>query len=887
MPPPGRDEMLERIRAIPGNQAVLDGLRSLLEKRSAIGFVGAGASFPLYPLWTQFIRKLAHEPVRLGLATDADEEYWLRKASERPLLVASQIRVKLTDTNYHAFLYETFKGLDYTPTHAALVRLDFKALVTTNYDSGLVEARRVFRPDIRSTGYTLWNQPFPLDRWVSGDIFGEGRECPILFAHGYFDDAPGIVLDRDSYHKAYHDPPYRRFFENLWVHEHLVCIGFSFHDITLAQIAEEMIWQAFGPPRHIAILGLPEEYVYTDQMRREFMESYGANPLFYPVTLDAQGHEDHSALQVLLDSLAGEAAPPPQTPTARARLPLAMRFAHESTEDEKFTGREDALARLDRWASDSDVRLVAVTAVGGLGKTALIGRWLKQGRAAAARGFQGGFFWSFYRDREERRFFEALVAYGREERAWTPGDANAPARDQAQQLLEACPLVVALDGLEVIQGTPGTVTYGELLGVGLADFLHRHCNGNSSSLVLLTSRFPFPDLTSYLGGSLRSLPLGSLEPTEGADLLASVGLRGQPADREEISRKLEGHPLALRVFARSMPPDLRGDPTRLWEQIFDPAHLVADDSLEGKMRRLLGFYEARLPDAHRQALGLVALFRMPVAEATLAPLWEKLLNQPAGGGLRSALEELRREHLLTADPGADGEPRYACHPILRDYFRAQLLGESAFARAAATLLAGPPDTKAQRSLETIQTVATAIELLLDAGDVKAANDLYTSRGKLFMWHPAPHWGLAVARGFVRDEGRRGAVRQEFGARGLSFFLASCGLFASLAGEPETALRFHGEAVAACREAGDQENLSRGLLNLSDVEMSLGLLAAAAGRSAEALDLATNFGDGRERGDFLARAGHAASLRGQVGQADRHFAEANAIENRIEPYTDDL
>jgi tetratricopeptide (TPR) repeat protein len=873
---------LEDILAIPGNAAVYRRLEAMLAEGSAIAFIGAGASFPVYPLWNQLIAQLAHEPVARGLADAADEQYWLRTAATKPLQVASQIHAKLGDPLYHTFLYETFKdrtgpgGLPCTPAQAALVRAGFKALITTNYDSGLLEARRRLRPEIRETGFTVWNQPFPIQRWSSGDLFQSGPACPVLFAHGHCADPASIVLDSTSYRRAYHDTPYRRLFENLWIQQHLVFVGFSFNDATLTQIADQVLWQTARPagtePRHVAIIGLPDDQPYTPEMRREYLDAYHAEALFYPVT-----GGDHSALQVLLESLATipVPAPAPAPALAPTRAVPAL-FVHETTEDEKFTGRADSFARLDRWAADPAVKLVAITAIGGLGKTALAGRWLRTGRHHR----DAVFFWSFYRNRDTREFFDALVKFGREQ---------LRAEGTALELLASRGLVVVLDGLEVVQEVPGTVAYGKLLDVDLAEFLHAHCRGRGGSLVVLTSRFPFPDLTPYLGGALRPLPLPSLEPAEGAALLASLSIGGRSEDREEISRNLAGHPLALRLFARSMPPDLAGDPTRLCRKILDRPHLAPSDPLEAKMAHLLAFYEKRLPKDHRQALGLLALFRAPVAESALAPLWEKLLGKPAGdAGLRGALDALRREHLLTADAGPDGEPRYACHPILRDHFRAEVLRRRAFARDAASLLAGPPDAPKVRSLEGIQTVATAIELLLEAGELKAADDLYRARlGRLFLELPAPHWGMEVARYFVRDDARRRAVEKELGARRLSFYLNEVGLMADSAGEPETALEFYAESEASHRKEGDKRDLGVVLQNLGDMQVRIGLQADAARHFSEALEVSIAIDDQEHICWSRAWVAYVASVRGDVARADLEFSEANAIENRIHPDGADL
>ena len=77
-----------------------------------------------------------------------------------------------------------------------------------------------------------------------------------------------IVLDHESYRRAYRTPAYRRFYENLWIQEHLIFAGFSFNDVTLGAIADEILGQIqpSGPPRRRALLALTE--AYNDGMRR-------------------------------------------------------------------------------------------------------------------------------------------------------------------------------------------------------------------------------------------------------------------------------------------------------------------------------------------------------------------------------------------------------------------------------------------------------------------------------------------------------------------------------------------------------------------------------------------------------------------------------------------
>jgi tetratricopeptide (TPR) repeat protein len=841
--------LLDDILAIPGNAPVYRHLRDLLDARQAVAFVGAGVSAPLYPLWPELLKSLAHATVDKGLATVADEEYWLRTAGKRPLQVATQIHQKLTDAHYYPFLYETFKDRPphFTLAHDVLIRCNFKAWITTNYDQGLIEARRIRRPEICDTGYAIWNQAAEIERWLSGDCFGPDSG-PILFAHGHFADATNIVLDHESYRRAYATPAYRRFYEDLWIRERLVFGGFSFNDATLTAIADEIVGRIAraGEPRHIAILALSENY--NDGMRREYLETFHAEALFYPTR-----GSDHSGLVTLLESLAAPArAPAPAAGPSAPAATVSQCYVHETTEDEKFTGRLDTLERLGTWAADPGVRLIAISGLGGLGKTALLGKWLRSG----AHRRQGVFFWSFYRERDTTRMLEALKEFA----------------DRGESL------AIALDGLEVIQESPGTTDYGKLLDHLLAEYLHRHCRARDANVALLTSRFPFPDLTAYLGRGMRSLPLGSLAGDEGAELLETLGVGGRFEDRVQVSHQLDGHPLALRIFARSMPPDCCGDPTRLWTLIFGHG----DQTLEEKVRHLLEFYERRLPKAHNQVLGLLALFRVPVGVKTLSPLWKNLVRAPAPRFYRT-LDFLHREHLLTDDPGPEGERRYACHPIIRDHFRRRMLGSAGFARDAASLLRGAPDPAKARSLEAIMPVITAIELLLECLDPKAADDLYRSRlddGEVFKWVPAPHWGMEVARWFVRDEKRRRRLEAVLGKRRLSFYLNDVGLFAELAGEPETALTHYAASEAIDRRASNSAYLSAGLRNVASVEISLGRLGDAVQHATDALGVAVRSKNDQGTVHSHSYLAFAASLAGHMDTAAKAFAEANALENRF-------
>jgi hypothetical protein len=323
-------------RDIPGNEHAFDRLRALLDGRRAISFVGAGASADLYPLWGGLITILVEETRKHGRSSDDERAYWLKQRDAYPDQVVRGIKAALGDGIYAEVLRNIFgpkagpDGNRFTPIHAALLRLTFRAHITTNYDPGLLEARVSLRLDLRGTGYATWKDADAVARWNNGAIFTD-EPCPILFAHGSWEKSDSVVLGMGEYREAYRPGAFRRLFEHLWTTEHLVFTGFRFSDDWVKFIANEVLTttgKRATEPRHIALIGLPNNETYAPFMRDLFVDQYDVEPLFYPV-IKADGHlDDHSALLEILAVLAGGAPPaasrsgsvplPPSPPTPTA-----------------------------------------------------------------------------------------------------------------------------------------------------------------------------------------------------------------------------------------------------------------------------------------------------------------------------------------------------------------------------------------------------------------------------------------------------------------------------------------------------------------------------------------------------------------------------------------
>src|ERR1700761_4715005 len=184
----------------------LTALREHLGSGEAVAFLGAGVSAPLYPLWNGLIWELVEAASEK--LTPAQAEACRAVAEATPEAAVEIVRRHLGAGAYREGLRQVLRvrtdletGRSWTPVQEIVCRCAFKAVVTTNYDPGVVDARIRVRPHTASTEYMTWEDELGLDRWRTGDVFGEA-ELPVLFAHGLHSRPDSVVLATTEYRRG-------------------------------------------------------------------------------------------------------------------------------------------------------------------------------------------------------------------------------------------------------------------------------------------------------------------------------------------------------------------------------------------------------------------------------------------------------------------------------------------------------------------------------------------------------------------------------------------------------------------------------------------------------------------------------------------------------------
>lgn len=836
-----QQEIEKQIKAIVGNEAVLEELYKLLDSKEAIAFVGAGASAGLWPLWDEFLKGFVEHSLKLGKITQPEAEYFKKEASHNPLETAQQLRNKIQDRHYFAYLSETFKDKtsshtngDYTLTHRALLRLPIHNYITLNYDAGLTNSRSSLYPNA-TTSYFFWDQE------EAGRIREQGYKRLVLHAHGRHDRADSIILTLDDYRRAYDHRPFFRLLNEIFNSKQLLFVGFGMTDPYIKQVFNNISKDSgTSAYKHIAFVGLDEDEMKVAHLHREKVEMvYGARVLFYPT-------KDHHLaltdwLQMLVERYsettgsqsAEDIQPIPASPQLKAAI--KDEYVHRPTNDENFKGRVQDFATINRWARDPGTRTIAITGIGGQGKTSMTGCWLEQERTEDLANMPV-FYWSFYEDLDVGKFLAKVVEF------CLPIVGTVMGKPEPISFIisvvQQARLLLVLDGLEVLQEDAASPNHGKISHPLLNPFLLNWVRTPHQGLMILTSRFHFPQLARYSGVGFHQLDLVRLSQEDGVSLLRKLEILGDQDILESYVERLYGHPLALRVLASAVKRGCFGNLSQ-----FKGKGILAgedDDRLKQKLDHLLQFYEEQLKDGQRELLGIISLFKRPVETKSFVTLLGKMKSLEDTPLARADVATIEQQLKLLIDDFLieKTDEGITTHPVIRDHFRTghKIAGTR---REVADFLKDRPGDERPTTIEEVRDLVEAVQLLCDEGEFKAADDLRKARiaewgygFDAFKSLPAISEGLECCLAFVGDEDRRQKVEKILGKGNVAAFCAGVSLYRYHLGNLAQAIEWRYKVLKLKEKNKHAFSLSA----ISSIEQATGNISKARETVSQALDL---------------------------------------------------
>lgn len=375
-------------------------------------------------------------------------------------------------------------------------------------------------------------------------------------------------------------------------------------------------------------------------------------------------------------------------PTEQSKIEIIPKvdIGHLPTPTTALIGRKTELVQLTQAIKNPHKRLAIIVAAGGIGKSALTDEWLKQIEAENYYGKTRVFGWSFYSQgshntfTNSQPFFSAVLPFlGISE---IPKDEIEKARVLAR-CLQQQPCLLILDGLEPLQYAENLQSMnGELQDSALKEFIACFRQTAGKSFVLLSSRQPLVELKKWQAEHFLSLDLKTLPHQDGAQLLQALGVTGKAAERQAISKELNGHALSLVLMGHLLSEYHQGDCRYAEELNRFPLYQrgtegdFSNSDAEKDSRhalRVLDYYDSLQDAASRCFLQLLGLFDRPMNAAEKAVLIANANHAEQSRALTAkqwqAVEQrLEKSGLLLGKKGTFERLEWDTHPIIRSYF---------------------------------------------------------------------------------------------------------------------------------------------------------------------------------------------------------------------------
>jgi tetratricopeptide (TPR) repeat protein len=568
---------------------------------------------------------------------------------------------------------------------------------------------------------------------------------------------------------------------------------------------------------------------------------------------------------------------------------------------EALIGRQYELDLLSDWAGRADAEtsragLLAIVAMGGMGKSALTWKWFHDDAPRRMRPLAGRIWWSFYEsDATFENFVARAFAYAtrrpvEEVLHLTPGDREA----SLWSVLDREPYLVVLDGLErlllafshhdatrlgddelderaatesenkqrsrsPVPGHAGRHRLRRAADTRVGAFLRRLAAVRSSR-ILLSSRLYPADLEVATGAPSLGCVAHFLQGLQDDDALALWRAFGVGGSREVLLglfRTFDNYPLLIRALAgevagyRRAPGDF--DRWRSDHPHFDPSGVP----LVQVKSHVLSCALSGLDTAAIAALRCVAAFRMPASYDTLAAI---LVGPdrpfPDEVALDGSLTELEDRGLMGWDRRAN---RYDLHPVVRGVVWGGLDNDSRrrlYGALHAHFSASPRISGDWREVSALEDLADTIELYNVLIGMERFDDAY----RLFLsrLHHATLYRLCVSRQraelleMLFPDGPDRSPRltdPRYRARAI-FDLAQSYMYA---GQPGRSVALFRRSLGAQQALNDRGRAGESLYNLWDATRQCGEL-----RESEAFVLGAML-VARERGDIFKEGEYCLSL----------------------------
>ena len=498
---------------------------------------------------------------------------------------------------------------------------------------------------------------------------------------------------------------------------------------------------------------------------------------------------------------------------------------------DNFTGRKQEREMLTNWLRKDSHPMLALIAMGGMGKTALAWHWLTEDIKGSDEQPRKILWWSFY-DSEagfDRFLRKAIEYFSDNEIDWKKLASTRDKMEFLYKILSENRYLLVLDGVERVLrayynfGSPyqgdeikedGKGDFRSCIEPNCGMFLEWLTSGDTKTKTLLSSRL-YPKKLDDLEGCMRN-DLKQMDKEDAVEFFHRQGVKGTRAEIEIACESVGYHPLYLRLLSGMIVCDLK-NPKDIKEWMkYD---LIPE--LKGKEgHNILELAYNSLDKKKQEFISKLSAFRNPMD-------WEAIVifNEFGGEGkLNKILIELVDRGMLLRDKKSN---KFDLHPLVRKYCYDRLRYNEGVHAELVDYFAVIPEPE---KIEAVDDLAPVIELYhhtVRAGRYDEAAELYRDRlsEQLYYRFGAYQMIIELRRALFPDgEDKLPRLKNETAQAWTLNGLANSYAFS---GQPRRAVALYETAIEILEKRGNNINVAIGLMALaSRTQIPIGELDSA-------------------------------------------------------------
>ncbi|NQE45352.1 hypothetical protein C5S31_04940 [ANME-1 cluster archaeon GoMg2] len=520
-------------------------------------------------------------------------------------------------------------------------------------------------------------------------------------------------------------------------------------------------------------------------------------------------------------------------------------FAHPYPLQKNFTGRVAERNVLTEWLTKGRHPMLALNAIGGMGKTALSWYWMQEDVIKGGLSPHGIIWWSFYeKESSFENFLKRAILYVTGGRTDPEGlQSTKEKMSVLQGILYNNEYLLVLDGVERVlrayynlgspyQGDDVRIDergeYRSFIDPNLGDFIRMLASGYPQTKTLLTSRL-FPKELDDLEGCIKK-DLTQLDKEDAVEFFKRQGVQGTRAEIEEVCGAYGFHPLSLRLLSGMIVHDMKyGGDIKAWTKYNPLPKLVP------KEHHILELAYDSLDEKNQEFISKLSAFRNPMDYDSIS-----IFNLfGSEGKFNEVLIELVDRGMLFRDEKSN---KFDLHPIVRKYCYDRLKNKGGVHSELRDYFAAIPVPEKIKSVDDFAPVIELYWHTVGAERYDEAFYLFRDRLHEILYYRFGAYNLQIGllqALFPNGEYKLPQLTKDTNKAWVVVALANSYQFS---GQPQHARGLFEMSCRIDKKLGDKKTLAIDLGNLADDLLQIGELCAAEKIWQRSIQLSSEIGD---------------------------------------------